>query len=361
MIHGTIFPRRDWALLRFHEGMLVEAGHWTEGPISRLSAALEGSCWLHCCGTSKSVWTGAVKLSPSAEDPRVEIRPVYPPALWDLTSPVLHSVNCSLRHGGQELPPLAIRFGFRSFRTRAGRFELNGRPIFLRGNSVNPPGRAIPDWVGTSHSFAYSYLRDLKRRGINAVRIGDGVSQGTVAWYDAADELGLLVYAGPYANPICTGCKAKPPTKPPPPGSTETATSHYMRLLLVTASHPSHVILILSNELDIAGQAGHWGDAPYARQYAELLSAVTERLVAFDSERAYLGNAGFGEGLGGQIFDDHTYYGWYQVRKGGEEANLPMRSCERAIVRLCYRAMVQLCDHAIVLSCYRAIVLSCRG
>ena len=77
--------------------------------------------------------------------------------------------------------------------------------------------------------------------------------------------------------------------------------------------HPSHVILILSNELDIAGSVGHWGDAPYAKEYAELLSAITKRLVAFDSERVYLGNAGFGEGLGGQIFDDHTYYGWYQV------------------------------------------------
>ena len=24
----------------------------------------------------------------------------------------------------------------------------------------------------------------------------------------------------------------------------------------------------------------------------------------------YLGNAGFGEGFGGEVFDDHTYYGW---------------------------------------------------
>ena len=54
------------------------------------------------------------------------------------------------------------------------------------------------------------------------------------------------------------------------------------------------------------------GDAPYYAQYAALLREITGELVAFDSERAYLGDAGFGEGLGGQIFDDHTYYGWYQ-------------------------------------------------
>ena len=79
-----------------------------------------------------------------------------------------------------------------------------------------------------------------------------------------------------------------------------------------SASHPSFVILILSNEVDIAGPMGHWGAAPAAAAYAQLLASVTEQLLAFDSTRAYLGDAGFGEGLGGEIFDDHTYYGWYQ-------------------------------------------------
>ena len=90
------------------------------------------------------------------------------------------------------------------------------------------------------------------------------------------------------------------------------ALAHYKGLLLATATHPSHAILILGNEMDISSSAGHWGDAPYHAQYAALLREITGKLVAFDGERAYLGDAGFGEGLGGQIFDDHTYYGWYQ-------------------------------------------------
>ena len=311
-ILASIFPRREWALLRFREGDPIEASHWTEGPQSRLTSTLEASCVLWCCGSSKTLWsTHNARLGPQSYDPSLEIRPSRPPAVWDLASPTLHNLNCSLRQSGQ-VQHVSLRFGFRSFHAVAGRFELNGRPIFLRGNSVNPPGRYIDDSIGTSYSFAYSYLRSLKRRHINAVRLGDGVGHATAAWYDAADELGLLVYAGPYGNPVCPGCRAKPPTKPSPPGSAVAALAHYKGLLLATATHPSHVILILGNEMDISSSVGHWGDAPYHAQYAALLREITGELVAFDSERAYLGDAGFGEGLGGQIFDDHTYYGWYQ-------------------------------------------------
>lgn len=323
-VFASIFPRREWALLRFREGEPFESSHWSEGPQSQLSAPLEASCVLWCCGSSKPLWTGIANLGTRDDDPSLEVRPARLPAAWDLASPTLHSLNCSLRQSSHA-QQVGLRFGFRSFRAVAGRFELNGRPVFLRGNSVNPPGRYIDDSVGTTYSFAYSYLRYLKQRHINAVRLGDGVARATAAWYDAADELGLLVYAGPYSNPVCPGCRAKPPAKPPPPGSAAAALARYKGLLLSTASHPSHVILILGNEMDISSAVGHWGDAPYHGEYAALLRELTAQLAAFDSERAYLGDAGFGEGLGGQIFDDHTYYGWYQ----GDPFAVPDQRLER--------------------------------
>ena len=173
-IVASIFPRREWALLRFREGDPVEASHWTEGPQSRLTSTLEASCVLWCCGSSKTLWTTHnARLGPQSDDPSLKIRPSRPPAVWDLASPTLHNLNCSLRQSGQ-VQQVSLRFGFRSFHAVAGRFELNGRPIFLRGNSVNPPGRYIDDSIGTSYSFAYSYLRSLKRRHINSVRLGDG-------------------------------------------------------------------------------------------------------------------------------------------------------------------------------------------
>ena len=57
-------------------------------------------------------------------------------------------------------------------------FRLNGRPIFLRGNSINPPGRNVPDAVGGTHAFALEYLGYMKNVArVNAVRIGDGAGR----------------------------------------------------------------------------------------------------------------------------------------------------------------------------------------
>ena len=75
-----------------------------------------------------------------------------------------------------------------------------------------------------------------------------------------------------------------------------------------TASHPSHVILILSNEVGLdntpSWQSGKSADETF-------LKNVSIALSEWDTTRAYLGDAGFGLGRGGQVNDDHTYYGWY--------------------------------------------------
>ena len=60
------------------------------------------------------------------------------------------------------------------------------------------------------------------------VRIGDGVIPMTEAWYDAADVLGMLMYAGPYGNPRCPGCRVNPAVDPPPPGSEDVLVATYV-------------------------------------------------------------------------------------------------------------------------------------
>ena len=147
---------------------------------------------------------------------------------------------------------------------------------------------------------------------INAVRIGDGVTSSTAPWYDAADEVGMLIYAGPYNNPVCPDCRAKPADKPVPAGSAQKAVTSYVKVLQGVAAHPSHVILILSNENDISGTHGHWGDSPFANEYAQLLRNVTTTLKHYDPSRVILADAGFGHGLGGEVMDDHAYFGWYR-------------------------------------------------
>ena len=127
---------------------------------------------------------------------------------WELERQLLDEDD--VQHRGRQRPPLpllpqprlAARFGFRSFSATGGRFLLNDRPIFLRGNSINPPGRDLPP-VSATKPFALSYLRWLKLNAhINAVRIGDGVSSSTASWYDAADEVGMLSVATSSYNVI---------------------------------------------------------------------------------------------------------------------------------------------------------------
>ena len=119
-----------------------------------------------------------------------------------------------------------------------------------------------------------------------------------------SDEVGMLIYAGPYSNPACPECRAKPADQPVPAGSVQKAVASYVKVLRGVAPHPSHVILIISNENDISGTRGHWGDSPFAYEYAELLRNVTAALKQYDPSRVILADAGFGHGLGGEVMDD---------------------------------------------------------
>lgn len=295
-------------------------------------AALPGAplnlrCAIYPVASGSAIWEKTwTATAGDGNETVVVATPAVLPEPWDLQQPVLYTVNCSAvlnasnarhtTHHPQRRQPaagpppghpqlaVAVRFGFRSFTTAGGQFLLNGRPIFLRGNSINPPGRNLPPVSGTKQ-FALSYLRWMKQNAhVNAVRIGDGVTSTTAPWYDAADEVGMLIYAGPYNNPACPDCRAKPADKQVPAGSAQRAVASYVKVLQGVAPHPSHVILILSNENDISGTHGHWGDSPFADEYAQLLRNITTILKHYDPSRVILADAGFGHGLGGEVMDD---------------------------------------------------------
>lgn len=56
---------------------------------------------------------------------------------------------------------------------RDGVFYLNGKPIYLRGNAINPPERGIPESLERSKEFARDYVRFMKSLNINIIRIPD--------------------------------------------------------------------------------------------------------------------------------------------------------------------------------------------
>ena len=137
--------------------------------------------------------------------------PSTQPRVWDLHTPALHIVNCSValtgsarglgasRGVGSRPPPpppapltphAGARFGFRNFSSASGRFWLNGRPLFIRGNSINPPGRSLPSALSESKAFALDYIARMKNTShVNALRIGDGASSSNYHWRVASFPL----------------------------------------------------------------------------------------------------------------------------------------------------------------------------
>ena len=277
----TVFPRQTWALLR----------------VSTLTPYSTLACDIVPAAGGPAIWSRAMP-APGAVSQllEVEARPSQPPNQWDTASPALYSLTC----GDGHQPNVTVRFGFRDFAARDGQFLLNGRPIFVRGWSINPPGRSLPA-AAANKSFALDYLRWMRdKAGVNAHRIGDGASSSNQHWYDASDELGLLIFSGPYGGVQCPGCSSGLSLE----ARLNASVGRYQSVLMETASHPSHVILILSNEVGLddtpSWHSGKNADTAFLRN-------VSRALARWDGSRAYLGDAGFGLGRGGEVNDDHTY------------------------------------------------------
>ncbi|MDH7570042.1 MAG: glycoside hydrolase family 2 TIM barrel-domain containing protein, partial [Armatimonadota bacterium] len=205
------------------------------------------------------------------------------PRPWSLQDPRLYELVLTRADGA---PLGKTRFGFRTFEVKERRFLLNGRPLFLRGLPINPPGRDLPEATGNDPAFIRAYLRLLKGAGVNLVRTQ------THEWLDACDEVGMLVFLGRYG--------ASPGGKPDAPPSFERARPAYRELFLDLANHPSVVIYVLTNEVSYSSTG-----------YRQFLARVREDIRLLDPTRPVIGNAGFGRGEPGEIYDLHPYWGWY--------------------------------------------------
>jgi len=218
------------------------------------------------------------------------------PKIWSPSSPALYRLTVIVP--GRADSTASIRFGFRSIAVRDGRLLLNGRPIFLSGNAINPPGRTIPDSLDNNPRFAADYVKYLKRIHVNMIRLANT----SEVWLDVCDSLGMMVYQGLYGTPDGS-TKGGPPKKPFAQVLTD-----YHTVLDPLVNHPSVVVYVLSNELasrDIIQSP------PGADSISAFLSRVHDALWTWDSTRVYIANAGYGYGRSGDICDLHHYWGWY--------------------------------------------------
>ena len=86
--------------------------------------------------------------------------------------------------GGKPVASKTVRFGFRHVESRNANVYLNGHPIFLRGLAINPPGRTVPEPLGSSRQFAYDYVKYMKGQNLNLIR----VNEPNQDWFDVCDE-----------------------------------------------------------------------------------------------------------------------------------------------------------------------------
>ncbi|HMD99581.1 MAG TPA: glycoside hydrolase family 2 TIM barrel-domain containing protein [Terriglobia bacterium] len=108
-------------------------------------------------------------------------------SLWSPGSPTLYTLHTWLSSGDSQ----QVRFGFRTFETRDGKFYLNGGLLYLRGALDQD---FYPDTGYTPPSILY--VRDemikAKALGLNLLRCHIKVPDSR--YVEAADEVGILIW-----------------------------------------------------------------------------------------------------------------------------------------------------------------------
>lgn len=161
---------------------------------------------------------------------------------WDLGDGQRYEMAAALERAGSK----AVRFGLRRFGDDGtGRLALNGRRVFLRGETncaVFPETGHPPMIVGAWLEILEAY----RAYGVNLVRFHSWCPPE--AAFEAADRLGMLL------QPELSHWNFKDALE------SDAAWAYYRRELLQIlreyANHPSFVMLTLGNEL-AAGDLGH--------------------------------------------------------------------------------------------------------
>jgi hypothetical protein len=313
------------APISWAEGTIVKVLPFATDRQVRIQAVVKSTAPVEVTGRIAAVeggdvlWEGSLGAgSGSIEKTVSDLKP----RLWSPGSPTLYNLTVTAKQDGRDVGYQTVRFGFRSVTRGDGQILLNGHPIFLRGIAINPPERDIPNSVGYSKKFAHDYVKYLRSQNVNLIRMTFNLQDDPrqQVWFDACDELGMMVYQGNYASPPSgDGTKrsgkavdpeenpeafaAKGSSKRNVPKDMDRSVAAYEKVFETYARHPSIIIYILANELP--------GPVGSNSAWHEYLTEAAKRIHAWDPSRLIIGNAGYGLGREGDINDVHRYWGWY--------------------------------------------------
>ncbi len=128
-----------------------------------------------------------VRIAPHSEKKvTLTIRVKRRLALWSPGHPHLYAMLIGLADKKGIMDRQYNRFGWREFRIAGSRFELNGEPIVLKGDSWHFMG--IPQMT---RRYAWAWFTMLKNAGANAVRLH--AEPYPALYLDMADEMGMMV------------------------------------------------------------------------------------------------------------------------------------------------------------------------
>lgn len=199
--------------------------------------------------------------------------PLRPDALrWDLGAGVLHPLT--VHAAGME--SRTVFFGIRDFAVREGHLTLNGRRIFLRGETncaAFPETGYIPAGVDDWKAILERY----RSYGVNCVRFHSHCPPE--AAFTAADQAGMLL------QPELSHWD------PEHAFSTEEARNYYAlearQIFRYLANHPSFVMLSFGNELQYSEES-----RPFVRSLLEELRSSDPTRLCADSSNPFYGAKG---------------------------------------------------------------------
>ncbi|HEU4976047.1 MAG TPA: glycoside hydrolase family 2 TIM barrel-domain containing protein [Baekduia sp.] len=293
--------RCGWSVLV--DAVVVNRAHRTLRP--RLAARLVGP-------DGGAAGAAGARVRPLAPGERARVRfrlPVAGPVrLWQPGDPTLYDVALETRSGATLEQVDRARVGLRTVAVHDGALELNGRPVQLRGASIQEDvkghGAALTD------ADIDAIVERLKALGADVTRAHYALDPRLA---DKLDEAGILVWA---QAPVYHRDRLLET-----PAQRRRALGMVRAAVLATRNHPSTLTHSVANELStIPDQVP--GTAAFLRSARRLTRDLDPALpVAVDT----LSYPGYGAQRAYAAFDllgINAYFGWYPGKVAHSTANL---------------------------------------
>ncbi len=192
--------------------------------------------------------------------------------LWSEFSPALYQLDVKLKDdGGRLIDQQDETFGMREFRCSGTRFEVNGRPVFLRG-TVECCIFPLTGYPPTDIASWEHLLDRCKQHGLNHLRFHSWCPPE--AAFEAADKLGIYfqVECSSWANQGSTLGDGGP--------TDDFIYAEGDRILKAYGNHPSLCMMAYGNE-------------PGGRNHSQFLEGLLDYWKSKDKRRVYTGGAGW--------------------------------------------------------------------